>query len=170
MSVLWNELRVSIFLVIVFQNSPHFHRSAGRRLQKQAQGKGRGMTSISPEPPFTSLNNDLEIEDLWASSTVINSEVPLVEGRSHTPIPEDIGKGIAGGSSSKVADTAGGRVEHSQKSRKHIDDERSEDEDYQVSQEKGSKQPMSDQSPNLKTMVKVDPIYGKSLGLVVPCF
>lgn len=77
------------------------------------------------------------MEDLPASSTVIHSEVPVVEGRSHTPIPEDIGKRIAGGSLSKVADTAGGRVEHSQKSRKHVDDERSEDEDYQVSQEKG---------------------------------
>jgi len=109
----------------------------GRRQQKQAQGKGRAITLISPEPSFTSLNHDLEMEDLPASSTVIHSEVPLIEGRSHTPIPEDIGKGITGGSSSEVADTAGGRVEHSQKSRKHVDDERSEDEDYQVSQEKG---------------------------------
>ncbi|KAF8815970.1 hypothetical protein BYT27DRAFT_6482472 [Phlegmacium glaucopus] len=97
----------------------------GRRQQKKAQGKGRALTPIDTEFPPSPSNHGLEMEDFpMASSTVIHPNPPLDEGLSHTPIPEEFGREIDGLSN---AATAGGRVHYSQKSRKHVDDEQSDD-------------------------------------------
>jgi hypothetical protein len=75
------------------------------------------------ESPSTLFKDDFEVEDFpTASSTVIHPETSLDDGCSHTAITTSTDKGIAG-SSSNVADTTEERVKHSQKSRKHVDDE-----------------------------------------------
>lgn len=110
-------------------------KSASRRQQKRAQEKRRALsTDWVAYPPSSLTDKDFDTEDFpAASSTVIYEESPLDEERSHTAIPDDVGRGVAG--PSKVADMTGGKVvAHSQKS-KNADDEHSDDQ-FEVSQEK----------------------------------
>ena len=64
----------------------------------------------------------------------IHPETSFDDGCSRTTVTASADKGI-GGSSSNVADTMEERVKHSQKSRKHVDDEQI-DEQSEGSQEK----------------------------------
>ena len=78
-----------------------------------------------------------------ASSTVIHEAAPPDEERSRTPIPDGVGRGVAG--SSKVADMTGGKVTHSQKS-ENADDEPSDDQ-LEDSREKAVGVPLKKADP-----------------------
>lgn len=146
MSVLWKKLKVCRITFAFFKIlSCEQIKSVGRPQQKRAQEKRRAISPIAPEYS-SNLLKDIETEDFSAAlSTVAYEESPLDEERSQTAIPDGAGRGVVAGSS-KVPDVVGGNVGHSQKS-ENADDDHSDDQLFEVSQEKAPPPKTADVEP-----------------------
>ena len=143
MLISWNKPKVCR-ITFAFFKIPSYEqiKSVGRPQQKRAQEKRRAISPIAPEYS-SNLLKDIETEDFL--STVAYEESPLDEKRSQTAIPDGAGRGIVAGSS-KVPDVTGGNVGHSQKS-ENADDDHSDDQLFEVSQEKAPPPKTADVEP-----------------------
>ena len=117
------------------------------------EDKSRPISLVTPEYVSNLLTDkDNETEDFPAtSSTVIHAENPLDEERFRTPVPDNVGRRVAG--SSKVADTTEEKVAHLQKFKNPYDEHTTQhsDDQLEVSQERAVRAPQKIADPEPTT-------------------